>query len=100
MSKYYYNNETDTIESIDVIREDYYTLFGNEYDSFDDYLSACMTYNNGVLQDITSRRNRVKERLNQKLVLAQKYGMDEYIDEVTELLAEMDRLGKYIRNNQ
>ena len=28
-------------------------------------------------------------------MLAKKYGYDEYADELTDLLAELDRLGKY-----
>ena len=87
----------DTIESTDTIRSDYYDLFGNDYESFDDYLSACMYYNNGVLYDVRDKLKEVKEVLNMKLQLAKKYGMDEYMDEIVDLLAEMDTLSKYAR---
>ena len=97
MSKYYWNSEIDEIESVDTIRTDYYDLFGQEYDTFDEYLSACMYYNNGVLHDVTDRKRDVKRELNRKLMLAKKYGMDEYIDEICDLMEQMDTLGKYER---
>ena len=104
MEKYYYNNETDTIESIDVIRSDYYDLFGEDYDLFgedydtlEDYITACQWYNNGALTPVSIRLQRVKRELNRKLMLAQKYGYDEYADELADLLEQMDILSKYNR---
>ena len=94
--KYYHNNESDIIESLDDIRSDY-ELFGDEYDTFDDFLNACMASNNGVLTPVSVRLTTVKRRLNEKLVLAQKYGYDEYADELADLLEEMDTLSKYAR---
>lgn len=97
MEKYYHNNETDVIESIDTIRSDYYEIFGDDYETFGDYLSACMTWNNGVLTPVSVRLKDVKRRLNEKLMLARKYGYDEYADELADLLEEMDNLSKYNR---
>ena len=98
--KYYYNNETDTIESLDVIRSDYYELFGQDYETFDDYLSACMTYNNGVLTDVTEKLRSVKRELNKTLSLARTYSYDEYEEEIIRLLADMDTLSKYVRERE
>lgn len=92
--KYYYNTEIDEIESVDTIRSDYYDLFGQDYETFDEYLACCMTYNNGVLIDVSDRLREVKQELNRKLALARKYGMDEYEDEIINLMADMDRLSK------
>ena len=97
MEKYYHNNETDAIESIDTIRSDYYEIFGDDYETFGDYLSACMTWNNGALTPVSVRLKDVKRRLNEKLMLARKYGYDEYADELADLLEEMDNLSKYNR---
>ena len=94
--KYYHNNETDVIESLDTVRADY-ELFGDEYDTFDEFLNACMTWNNGALTPVSVRLTTVKRRLNEKLVLAQKYGYDEYADELADLLEQMDILSKYTR---
>ena len=95
---YYHCNETDEIVSLSQIRSEY-SEFGAEYQSFDDYLSACMWYNNGALTDVRDKLREVKAELSRKLDLARKYGYDEYSDELANLLADMDRLGKYIRNN-
>ena len=53
-----------------------------------------MWFNNGVLIDVSDRVREVKEELNRKMTLANKYGMDEYIDELAELLEELDTLNK------
>lgn len=97
MTKYYWNNETDDIENVDTIRSDYYEVFGQDYDTFDDYLNACMSWNNGALVPVPVRLKDVKRRLNEKLMLARKYGYEEYADELADLLAEMDRLSRYTR---
>ena len=73
-------------------------MFGQDYETFDDYLNACMASQNGVLTDVRYKYNEVKRELNRKLALAQKYEYEEFEDEIIQLLAEMDRLGKYIRN--
>lgn len=95
MKIYYWNNETDDIISEDVFRSDYYDKFNDDELSYDEYLARSMTYNNGVLMDVSDRRAEVKKELDRKLMLARKYGYDEYADELYNLLAELDRLGKY-----
>ena len=45
---YYYNIEAQQIETEEAIKKDY-ALFGSEYESYKDFLSACMWYNNGSL---------------------------------------------------
>lgn len=94
MNKYYYNTESGKLENIDTIRSDYYEFFESEHDSFEDYLTSCMWFNNGVLIDVRDRVREVKEELNRKMELANKYGMDEYIDELAILLEELDTLNK------
>ena len=95
MKIYYWNNETDDIISEDVFRSDYYDKFNDDDMTYDEYLARSMTYNNGVLMDVSDRRAEVKKELDRKLMLARKYGYDEYADELYNLLAELDRLGKY-----
>ena len=95
--KYFHNNETDCIESLDVIRSDYYEIFGDEYETFDDYLNACMTCNNGALTPVSVKLQQVKRELNRKLMLAQKYGYDEYAEELADLLEQMDTFSRYTR---
>lgn len=97
MERYYHNNETDTIEELDTIRTDYYDVFGDDYETFDEYINACMTWNNGALTPVSVRLKSVKRELNRKLALAQKYGYDEYADELADLLEQMDILNKYAR---
>jgi hypothetical protein len=97
MERYYYNNETDTVEEIDYIRSDYYEVFGNDYDSFGDYLNACMAWNNGALTPVSVKLKYVKRELNRKLELARKYGYEEYEEEILALLEQMDKYGKLTR---
>lgn len=97
MNRYFYNSELDVIESLDTIRTDYYELFGDDYETFDEYLEACMAYNNGVLTHVSVELKHVKRELNKKLALAQKYGYEEYADELADLLADMDKYSKYVR---
>ena len=94
--KWYYNTELQELESCDTIRSDYYDLFGSDYPTFDAYLDACMTSNNGVLITARDRLRIVKHELNRKLDLARKYGIDEYIEEVTDLMEQLDTLNKVL----
>lgn len=97
MERYYHNNETDVIEELDVIRSDYYEVFGDDYETFDDYLNACMTWNNGALTPVSVRLADVKRELNRKLELARKYGYSEYEEEILDLMEQMNELSKYAR---
>ena len=97
MEKYYHNNETDTIEELDYIRSDYYEVFGQDYDTFSDYLNACMTWNNGALTPVSVKLKHVKRELNRKLELARKYSYEEYEEEILSLLEQMDTFSKYAR---
>ena len=98
--KYYHVNETDEIISTDTLRSDYYETFENDYQTFDDYVKACMWYNNGELTPVEDKLTQIKRELNRTLSLADAYGWDEYADELTELLAEMHRFSKYARRGQ
>lgn len=95
--KYFHNNETDAIESLDTIRSDYYEIFGDDYETFDEYLNACMTVNNGALTAVSVKLKQVKRELNRKLMLAYKYGYEEYAEELVDLLEQMNVFGKYVR---
>jgi len=97
MERYYHNNETDVIEELDIIRSDYYDVFGDDYETFDDYLNACMTWNNGALTPVSVRLADVKRELNRKLELARKYGYSEYEEEILDLMEQMNELSKYAR---
>ena len=46
------------------------------------------------IDDITDTVDNVKRELNRKLALAQKYGYDEYADELARLLEKMDAFRK------
>lgn len=48
MKTLYWNNETDEVVTMEDLMQSF-PLFGNEYESFDDYVSACQWYNNGAL---------------------------------------------------
>lgn len=99
MEKYYWNNETDEVMDLGDIRRDYYDVFEDPDElSFDEYLARCMSYNNGVLRDVSDKYQETKDELNRKLILARKYGYDEYADELVNLLGDLHRYGKYTRS--
>lgn len=62
MKGLYWNIETDKVETIDTIRSDYH-LFADEYQTFDSYLSACMTRNNGALEPLYRRIEKLENYL-------------------------------------
>lgn len=51
-----------------------------------------------TLDNLTDNINNVKQELNRKLALAQKYGYDEYADELAHLLEKLDAFRKGMRN--
>ena len=60
--KYFYNVETGQYDDMDAVRNAY-NMYAHEYESFENFLSACMTINNGALQDLTTRYNTVADML-------------------------------------
>ena len=48
-----------------------------------------------ALDTLTDNLSTVKAELNRKLILAQKYGMDEYADEIVILLEKLDYYRKH-----
>ena len=46
------------------------------------------------IDDLTDTLDNVKRELNRKLALANKYGYDEYADELARLLAKLDAFRK------
>ena len=97
MAIYYWSNETDDIISEDVFRSDYYEQFNDDDMTYDEYLAHSMYFNNGALYDVTDKYRDAKRALNEKLMLARKYGYDEYADELIDLLEQVDRFGKLAR---
>ena len=89
---YYYCNEDDRILSTDELRHDYYEMFGEEYESFDDYLSACMYWNNGALTPLADHVSAVRKRLAKVLSFIRCDADREwYADEIETLTAEISR---------
>lgn len=60
----YWCNETDSIVTEDELKENYRNIYASEYETFPDYLSACMWYNNGALTDLYSHISKLKKDLN------------------------------------
>ena len=61
--KYYFENETQSVVSEDRIKAEY-EEFGQDYDTFSDYLSACMYWNNGTLTPIHEKINAIYRQIN------------------------------------
>ena len=92
----YYSNEQDTVLSLETIRE-CYNEFKDEYDSFSDYLSGCMWWNNGDLTPLSDHITTLRRRLNGFKTFAD---MDSeyigaYADEIEELTARIAELETY-----
>lgn len=92
----YYSNEQDTVLSLETIRE-CYNEFKDEYDSFSDYLSSCMWWNNGDLTPLPDHITTLRRQLNGFKTFAD---MDSeyigaYADEIEELTARIAELETY-----
>ena len=73
---YYEPTDADILESIDTEYADLESFDADAFDTFDNI-------------------GNVRQELNRKLMLARKYGFDEYADDVVDLLARLDTLRKY-----
>lgn len=91
---YYWNNEMDVVESTRTIRESY-EEFCNDGQSFDEYLTGCMWWNNGALTPLRDyittlklRRNRIERLMSNDIEYLEMYD-DEYTA-LTALIAELE----------
>lgn len=73
---YYEPTDADILESIDTEYAELESFDNDAVDTFDNI-------------------GNVRQELNRKLMLARKYGFDEYADDVVDLLAKLDTLRKY-----
>lgn len=100
MTAYYHEIETDTIVSVDTIREEFerFKAEGVEYwdmdQPFEHYLECCMYYNNGSLVPVDYELKRVKNRINRIYAMCRNSkteSLEYYDDELVNLLADMHR---------
>ena len=85
----YWDNETDSIVTEKELHENYERFSMKDYDSFDDYIMACMWFNNGSLTPLESHIEKVKRDLNRFI--------DFYDAEETEAIqADITRFEKYL----
>ena len=91
---YYYNNETDAVDSLDDIRSDWEMLCAegsvDPDEPFSYYLSGCMWWNNGVLYPLDDYVCMLNRRLAQVERSADQSNEHElYNDEIDNLTAEI-----------
>ena len=60
--QYFFNTESGRIENLDDVRKDF-ELFHSEYETFDNFLTACMYYNNGALIPLRMHIQRLESQL-------------------------------------
>ena len=95
--KLYYSTEYDEVITEDNLRE-YWTEFSPEYETFSDYVSACMWYNNGNLIPLETKIDSLKKLLARAEYNVDKYGCpEEYADEIEQLNAEINMLSEYMK---
>ena len=73
---YYEPTDADILESIDTEYAELESFDADAVDTFDNI-------------------GNIRQELNRKLMLARKYGFDEYADDIVDLLARLDTLRKY-----
>lgn len=73
---YYEPTDADILESIDTEYADLASFDADSVDTFDNI-------------------GNVRQELDRKLMLARKYGFDEYADDIVDLMARLDTLRKY-----
>lgn len=100
MTAYYHETETDTIVSVDTIRQEFEQFKAEGVECwdleqpFEHYLECCMYYNNGSLIPVEYELKRVKNRVNRICAMCRRERIDpvEYFDdELVNLLADMYR---------
>ena len=98
--KYYYSNEWDDVVSLDRVRSEFEQFQSEGYyigESFDCYLSGCMTWNNGDLTPLPDYINGLKHRLRRFIRWAHidAGNRDDYDDNIQILTALITDLEKY-----
>ena len=100
MSRFFYESETGAVIDVDSLRTLYETtddeLITDTDTTFDEYIERCMSYNNGTLHTIHEMYEDSKRKLDNLLRMAQKYGYEEYADELAEQLADMHAWSKLL----
>ena len=93
---YYWNNETDAIETTKTIRESY-EEFRNDWETFDEYLNGCMWWNNGALTPLRDYITNLKHRRDriERLMSNDTEYLEMYDDEYTALTALIAELETY-----
>lgn len=87
----YWCNETDAVVTEEELKKNYYGIYESdgEYETFSDYLMACLWFNNGSLIPLESHIEKVKRDLGRFT--------DFYDAEETKAIrAEIAKLEKYL----
>lgn len=98
MDKYYWNVETQEIETLESIMESYdreyaYMAFGDG--SPEAYIECSMWWNNGALYSLRDRMQELQHDIDRKKIIGYKYGaelVDEELEQLQGELAELNRL--------
>ena len=88
--KYYWENETQEVISEAKVKAEF-SMFGHDYESYSDYLSACMYWNNGSLTPLAEKISSVKKEILRKESLNDEF----YSEDVAELKLLLDYLTSF-----
>ena len=97
MAGYYHSCEWDEVLSSDDVRS-LWEQFRNDGETYDEFLNACMSWNNGDLTPLTDYVNGLRRNLRRVLSATHRYGgdaLDWYVDEIHDLTEQITTYEKY-----
>lgn len=94
--RYYFVNETQSVISETDIKRNY-EEFKSEYESYSDYYSACMYWNNGELTPIEEKIASVKREIARKEAYASESDADFFDEDLSELRSFLDYLTSFVK---
>ena len=94
--RYYFENESQSvIPETDIMRN--YEEFKNEYETYSDYYSACMYWNNGSLTPIAEKIDSVKREIAKKESFDSESDVEFFAEDISELRSFLAYLTSFIK---
>ena len=93
--RYYFMNETQSVVSETDIKRNY-EEFKSEYESYSDYHSKCMYWNNGELTPIEEKIASVKREIARKEAFDSESDVEFFAEDISELRSFLDYLTSFV----
>lgn len=92
--RYYFENESQSVISEAEIKANF-EEFKDEYETYSDYYSACMWWNNGSLTPIEEKIDSVKREIAKKEAFDSESDIEFFAEDISELRSFLDYLTSF-----